>query len=183
MSRVLHYGAVCLQWVTRGAGNSTQHGCDMKTRSPEELWREIAAEVGGLDQLDRDGLCHALDLAAVEAFLSGDRESVRVPRVIVERMLADLQAQQRGQSTRPKHRPKDNWWLRRWKETACQVFEQRRRELRLAGLSPSDAIERAAIDVAPRCCVTPATILSWVKHPHRRRSGVWRKVIRATSRR
>jgi hypothetical protein len=102
---------------------------DIPTRSPRDLWREIESEAGPLHQIDIDGLKRALELAAVEALIRGE-SVVQVPRQIAERMLADLRAQQRSQSLRPKHRPRKNWWLRRWDQTAVAQFDRRMEQSR-----------------------------------------------------
>ena len=145
-------------------------------RSPETLWREIEREAGPFDQIDIDGMKRALELASVEAAIRGESD-VQVPVKIVERMLADLRAQQRGRSLRPNHRPSKNWWLRRWEQTAVAQLDRRRRELMIAGQSRGDAIQQAAREIAGGYGVSAATLISWWANPGRlRRKGAQRNI-------
>jgi len=137
------------------------------TRSPQALWREIENEAGPLDQIDIDGMKRALELALVEATIRGENV-VKVPASIAKRMLADLKAQQHGLSLRPKHRPRKNWWLRRWEQTAVAQFDRRRRGLQAEGRSRDDAIREAAVEIASGYFVSPATLISWWANPGRR---------------
>jgi len=111
-------------------------------------------------------------LALVEAI---GENVVSVPRIVAERMLVDFRAQQRGESLRPKYRPRKSWWMRRWEETACRQFEHLRRELMRDGHSRDEATEQAAREIAPGYLVTPSTIIDWAAHPGRRRTRRRRK--------
>jgi hypothetical protein len=141
---------------------------NIPTRSPRDLWREIEDEAGPLHEIDIDGLKRALELALGEATIRGETV-VQIPPQIARQMLADLRARQRGQSLRPKHRPKKNWWLRRWEKTAVAQFDRRRRELQTEGKPREEAIQQAADEVAGNYFVRPATIISWWANPGRRR--------------
>jgi hypothetical protein len=60
MSRMLHDGAVCLQWVTVDAGNSTRHGCNMEnlygTRDGIAHWAsELMKILGEIESARRNG--------------------------------------------------------------------------------------------------------------------------------
>jgi hypothetical protein len=147
---------------------SAQRRFNIPTRSPTALWTEIEDEAGPLSQIDVEGMKHALALAAGEAFIRGD-SVVLVPPAIAQRMLADLKARLQGRSLKPKHRPRKNWWLRRWEQTAVSQLDQRRRELQAQGVSRDNAVQQAADETAPNYYVTPATIISWWKNPERLR--------------
>jgi hypothetical protein len=143
-----------------------KHRFNIPTRSPKVLWREIENEAGPLDQIDIDGMKRTLELALVEATIRGE-SVVQVPPQIVKRMLADLSAQQRGRSLRPKHRPRKNWWLRRWEQTAVSQLDRRRRELQAEATPSNDAICQAAAEIAGHYLVRPATLISWWANPGR----------------
>jgi hypothetical protein len=145
---------------------SGKNNLKIPTRTPNALWLEIKNEAGPLDQIDIDGMKRALELALVEATIRGE-SVVQVPVPIARRMLTDLEAQQRGRSLRPKHRPRKNWWLRRWEQTAVAQFDCRRRELAEV-LSRDDAIDQAANEIAPHFRVGPATLITWWGNPGRR---------------
>jgi hypothetical protein len=148
---------------------STENKFNIRTRSPQALWRAIEQEAGPFDQIDVDGMKRALELALIEATIRGD-SVVQVPVKIAERILADLRAQQqRGRSLRPNHRPRKNWWLRRWEQTAVAQFDHRRRELMIAGQSRDDAIQQAAREIAGDFFVRPETLISWWANPGRLR--------------
>ncbi|MGE0060914.1 MAG: hypothetical protein AB7T86_02420 [Xanthobacteraceae bacterium] len=147
---------------------SAQRRFNIPTRSPTALWTEIEDEAGPLDQIDVEGMKHALALAAGEAFIRGD-SVVLVPPAIAQRMLADLKAQLQGRSLKPKHRPRKNWWSRRWEQTAVAQFDSRRLELQAEGLRRDDAIQQAASEIAPNYYVDPTTVISWWRNPARLR--------------
>lgn len=162
----------------------------LKTRTPQELWAEIEREAGPLDQMDVDGLKRALDLAWCEAFLGGD-DGVEVPLAVAKRMIANSIAQQRGQAIRPAHRPRKNWWLRRWEQTAVEQVKFEAAQLRAQGAVQNfgDALHgtydrsgnriEGALEIVARGypkseregadCVSPATLKDWMDHPGRRR--------------
>jgi hypothetical protein len=161
---------------------------------PEEVWRQIEDEFGPIYKIADDDLKQILETELVVAELDGrpalhvpaevaervfealidtcrratrsfgDPEG-RALRVMLTRAKKGVPSLKQLRPSQAPNRPKDSGWYIRHKRAARHELRLRKRALmRKTGLSSSDALERAAEEIAPGYNVKPSTLLTWFGH-------------------